>query len=75
MGKNDNVNYYQRNLEQDMSQLRAENLRLSEALNASKTEEIRFEQRKNQYELEIIDLKRTAQLSRDHGGKSQAEVA
>ena len=58
-----------------MSQMRAENLRLSEALNASKTEEIRFEQRKNQYELEIIDLKRTAQLSRDHGGKSQAEVA
>lgn len=34
-------------------------------LNAQKTEEVRGEQRKNQYELEIIDLKRTTQQLRE----------
>ena len=60
LGKNDNVNYFQRNLEQELSQLRGESLRLTEALNACKTEEVRQEQKRNQLELEIIDLKRTA---------------
>jgi len=35
-------------------------LRLSEALNACKTEEVHHEQKRNQMELEILDLKRNA---------------
>jgi hemerythrin-like domain-containing protein len=60
VGKHDNASYFQRTLEQEMSQLRQDNQRLQEALNAAKTEEVRGEQRKNQYELEILDLRRTA---------------
>lgn len=60
LGKNDNVNYFQRNLEVELGQLRAESMRLNEALNACKTEEVRQEQRRNQMELEILDLKRNA---------------
>lgn len=60
LGKNDNVNYFQRNLEVEIGQLRQESMRLNEALNASKTEEVRHEQKRNQMDLEILDLKRNA---------------
>ena len=60
LGKNDNVNYFQRNLEVELGQLRAESMRLNEALNTCKTEEVRQEQKRNQMELEILDLKRNA---------------
>ena len=43
LGKNDNVSYFQRNLEQEMASLRGENLRLTESLNSAKTEEVRTE--------------------------------
>lgn len=58
-----------------MSQLRQDNQRLHDALNSSKTEEVRGEQRKNQYELEILDLKRSAQQSRDEKQRMQAELS
>lgn len=43
-----------------MLQVRQDNQRLTEALNQAKTDEVKFEQRKNQFEIEILDLKRTA---------------
>ena len=75
LGKNDNVSYFQRNLEQEMASLRGENLRLTESLNSAKTEEVRTEQRKNQLELEILDLKRNAQLQRDDKTRKDAEIS
>lgn len=55
--------------------MRAENQRVLEMLNALKTEEVRGESRKNQYELEIIDLKRSTQQMRDEKARNQAENA
>ena len=58
-----------------MQQLRADNQRLAEALNQAKTEEVRHEQRKNQFEIEVLDLKRAVQAARDDKTKAQAELA
>ena len=74
-GKLDNQAYFQRQVEQELAQVKAENLRVMEMLNSQKTEEIRGEQRKNQFELEIIDLKRTTQQLRDEKSRQQAENA
>jgi len=40
-----------------------------------KTEEVKSEQRKNQFELEILDLKRQVQTQKDQANRSQAELA
>ena len=74
-GKLDNQAYFQRQVEQELAQVKAENLRVMEMLNSQKTEEVRGEQRKNQFELEIIDLKRTTQQLRDEKSRQQAENA
>lgn len=39
-----------------------------------KTEEIKAEQRKNQYEIEVLDLKRQNQQARDEKARSQADL-
>lgn len=50
--------------------MRQDNQRLTEALNAAKTDEVKFEQRKNQFEIELLDFKRAAQIARDDKTKS-----
>lgn len=74
-GKIESQGYLQRTVEQEMGQVRAENQRMLEMMNTLKTEEVRGESRKNQFELEIIDLKRAAQQARDDRAKNQAENA
>ena len=61
VAKVDSHGYLQRTMEQEMAQVRNENQRMQEMMNSLKTEEVRGESRKNQYELEIMDLKRGAQ--------------
>lgn len=74
-GKNDTVGYYQRQVEQELGQAKGEIARLTEVMNQMKTEEVKNEQRKNQYELEILDLKRQAQINREQQARTQAEIA
>jgi len=64
-----------RQLEAEMMQLRNENARMLENMNAMKTQEVRGESRKNQYELEIMDIKRDRQQMRYELARSQAENA
>lgn len=47
IAKVDSQGYLQRTLEQEMGQLRSENMRMQEMMNSLKTEEVRGESRKN----------------------------
>jgi molecular chaperone GrpE (heat shock protein) len=69
------IGYQNRQTEQDLSQVKSEVQRLLDVINLCKTEEVKAEQRKNQFELEILDLKRQVQTQRDLANRSQAELA
>ena len=55
------IGFHNRQTEQDLAQAKAEVQRLLDVINICKTEEVKSEQRKNQFELEILDLKRQVQ--------------
>lgn len=57
-GRSDNVSVHSRNLESEQHELREEIQRLMDMLNAAKNDQVKSEQRKNQAEIEILDLKK-----------------
>jgi len=60
-GKTEVIGGQSRLVEQELGDAKAEVQRLLEVVNRCKTQEVIAEQRKNQFEIEIIDLKRQIQ--------------
>jgi hypothetical protein len=58
LSKVDSANMYSRTLEKEISDLRAEQTRLSDLLNSGKNDQLKSEHRKNHAEIEILDLQK-----------------
>ncbi len=63
--RTDNASFYTKTLEQELSEQRAEIQRLNDLLNNQKNDVVKSESRKNQTEVEVVDLKRALQMARE----------
>lgn len=57
-GQSQNVTSFSKSLEREISDLRDEVQRLNDIINNTQNDTLRTEHKKNQFEIEIIDLKK-----------------
>lgn len=64
-GQTENVSHFSQSLEKENLELREEVQRLNDIINSGKNDTMRTEHKKNQAEIEIIDLKKQITLSKE----------
>lgn len=73
-GQTYNVSSFSKNLEKEVQDLRDEVQRLNEIINNAKNDTLRTEHKKNQYEIEVLDLKKQITLQKEDQRRVESDL-